>query len=463
MKVLGQRLSIFKFSLLVFVLFIVTSFLFIYYLDSLWRQTKIHFKENAENSIPEKNQIEQKKQIIVNQIPPFLKVKQQMFEMALDNAQKEEEVRNNLMSPQTTSKPHPHINYNIHIFYYPWYGNPEHDGKYYHWNHPYLPHWEKAEAAKWPSGKHVPPDDIGANYYPQLGPYSSSDPTVVEDHMKQIQLSGAGVLAVSWYPPNDADNEGKQPDKLTPLILDMADKYQLKVAFHIEPFKGRDHKTLKNNIKYIVDTYGKHPAFYRHYDRLKKKLLPVYYIYDSYLVKSSDWAELFSSSGSISIRNTEYDGIFLGLLVERQHKESIASAGFDGYYTYFATDGFTYGSSWKHWREIMKYARGRKMLFVPSVGPGYVDTRVRPWNGKNTRSRQDGQYYRLALQSALDVNPSLVSITSFNEWHEGTQIETAVPKVTKNFTYSDYGSGGPQFYLNLTRQCLSKFKTEDLT
>lgn len=34
---------------------------------------------------------------------------------------------------------------------------------------------------------------------------------------------------MSWYPPNDADNEGKNPDKLIPLILDLANKYQLKV------------------------------------------------------------------------------------------------------------------------------------------------------------------------------------------------------------------------------------------
>jgi hypothetical protein len=26
------------------------------------------------------------------------------------------------------------------------------------------------------------------------------------------------------------------------------------------------------------------------------------------------------------------------------------------------------------------------------------------------------------------VNPSFVAITSFNEWHEGTQIEPAAPK-----------------------------------
>ena len=39
------------------------------------------------------------------------------------------------------------------------------------------------------------------------GFYSSHNPSVVEDHMKQIQRAGAGVLVVSWYPPNQHDNE----------------------------------------------------------------------------------------------------------------------------------------------------------------------------------------------------------------------------------------------------------------
>ena len=84
------------------------------------------------------------------------------------------------------------VNYNVHIFYYPWYGNPDFDGQYYHWNHPYLPHWDKKENAKWPKGSHVPPDDIGANYFPKLGSYSSKDPKVIDQHMQWIQQSGAG-------------------------------------------------------------------------------------------------------------------------------------------------------------------------------------------------------------------------------------------------------------------------------
>ncbi|WP_228377905.1 hypothetical protein [Chryseobacterium luteum] len=30
--------------------------------------------------------------------------------------------------------------------------------------------------------------------------------------------------------------------------------------------------------------------------------------------------------------------------------------------------------------------------------------------------------------TAVNVNPDFIGITSFNEWHEGIQIEPAVPK-----------------------------------
>ena len=87
---------------------------------------------------------------------------------------------------------YPEPDYDVHVFYYPWYGNPDVDGVYLHWNHEYLPHWDKEEAKKWPSGRHVPPDDIGSNFYPSLGPYSSRDPVVIDDHMKQIRTAGIG-------------------------------------------------------------------------------------------------------------------------------------------------------------------------------------------------------------------------------------------------------------------------------
>lgn len=96
-------------------------------------------------------------------------------------------------------------------------------------------------------------------------------------------------------------------------------------------------------------------------------------------------------------------------------------------------------------------------MFVPSVGPGYIDETVRPWNTANTRHRRHGNYYEVAWRTALKSQPSIISITSFNEWHEGTQIEPAEPKRTEKFTYLDYEPEGPYFYLNLTNYWIRKF------
>ena len=78
---------------------------------------------------------------------------------------------------------------------------------------------------------------------------------------------------------------------------------------------------------------------------------------------------------------------------------------------------------------------------------------VRAWNGKNTRGRRGGKYYESAWSSALETRPRYVSVTSFNEWHEGTQIEAASPQQCEGFTYEDYGrKHGQNRYLDLTRK-----------
>ena len=47
------------------------------------------------------------------------------------------------------SVPEGSVSFDVHIFYYPWYANVLHDHQYWHWNHPLLPHWDKAVAARY--------------------------------------------------------------------------------------------------------------------------------------------------------------------------------------------------------------------------------------------------------------------------------------------------------------------------
>jgi len=341
------------------------------------------------------------------------------------------------------------LNYNVHIFYYAWYGSPGVDGQWEHWNHKYLENWDKSDPKKYPTGYHSPPDDVGANFFPSLGAYSSRNTSVIEQHFAWLNQSNIGVVAISWYPPGLADENGPQSDGMVPILLNIAQKYNLKICLHVEPYKDRNPENFRENLKYVYDTYGKHPAYYK--VRRGKRQLPLFYVYDSYQVTPQQWSRIFSRKGDITVRDTELDGIFIALLVEMKHRSDVKRANFDGFYTYFASNGFTYGSSWKHWKGLADYAYKNSLMFVPSVGPGYVDTRVRPWNARNTRDRRKGLYYETAWRTALSTSAKFISITSFNEWHEGTQIEPAIPYSYPGYEYESYYPRNPNFYLEMTK------------
>lgn len=98
---------------------------------------------------------------------------------------------------EATLRKYPPPNYYLHTFYYVWYGNPKFDGKYVHWDHPQLPHWDFKVAQGYPQGRHVPPDDIGSNFYPSLGAYSSRDPSVLESHMQQLRTAAIGKTKIN--------------------------------------------------------------------------------------------------------------------------------------------------------------------------------------------------------------------------------------------------------------------------
>jgi len=185
-----------------------------------------------------------------------------------------------------------------------------------------------------------------------------------------------------------SDDNGKSPDPLVPQLLDACSRHGLKLAFHLEPYKGRTVEEVRADVVYITEQYSTHPAFYRQDGKL-----PVYYIYDSYHIRSTEWASILSPRGAHTLRGTEYDGIFIGLLVESKHFDDIKDGRFDGFYTYFAANGFTFGSTRSNWQSLASKAEDAKLLFIPSVGPGYVDTRVRPWNGDNERARKQGFTY----------------------------------------------------------------------
>lgn len=332
------------------------------------------------------------------------------------------------------------VDYRVHTFYYGWYGNPENNGGYSAWNSAVFPHWIDT------TWNHAEPytggDDIGANYYPQLGSYSSTDPATINTHMQQIKEAGIGVVVISWW------GSDHYTDKSVQTLLDKAQQSGLKIAFHIEPFYNTI-EGLRTQLAYISDNYLQHPAIYKPAGK------PLYYCYNPFQLDYRQWDSILNPDNTESIRDTKLDGYFISLWTTQFDGEFAVRSGFDGIYTYFASDGFAYGSTTTNWPGMSDFARKYNLVYIPCVGPGYIDTRIRPWNGKSIKERSTGQYYEQMFEKAVKTDPDFIGITSFNEWHEGTQIEPAVPKTIASYTYEDYGKDtDPSFYIIKTRELI---------
>lgn len=91
----------------------------------------------------------------------------------------------------------------------------------------------------------------------------------------------------------------------------------MKLTFHLEPYDGRTALSVKEDVVTIIEKYGNHSAFYRAIPKNKTtktdKILPVFYVYDSYLIPKEDWMQIALKNGTNTIRETPYDSLLIGL------------------------------------------------------------------------------------------------------------------------------------------------------
>jgi hypothetical protein len=259
----------------------------------------------------------------------------------------------------------------VTAFYYPWYGLPSVDGAYQHWN----------------QHGHTPPDDIASSYYPLIGLYSSSNRLVVSAQMDEMKNAGIGQIAVSWWGRNSPENAR------LPLVIGAAHADGLAVAVHLEPYAGRTVAGTVDDIAYL--------------NRLGIK---TFYVYRAFDLPVADWQSAtpaLRAAGDVLYAQTPLAG-------------AAAAAGFQGVYTY---DIVTYSGD--KFGRLCAEAHAVHLICAPSVGPGY-DAR-RGSGDPVVKPRRHGATYDHMWRAAIAAHADQVTITSFNEWHEGTQIEPASP------------------------------------
>lgn len=324
------------------------------------------------------------------------------------------------------------LNYNVQIFYYcpvDW------------WSPPQLGHGQQ----------------LNTVFYPELGLYNCNE-KVIAEHFRQINKTGIGVILYSW-----PANSSKDLD-LVEIIFQQAKAHQLKVSFVLEHYQGRTVQTIKEKLEFIFDKYSQHESFNRIYDFNRKGHYPVFYIKDTLHsgIEEDSWRKLFGKQSG-SIRKSTYDAVFLNHIETKESLAATKRSGFDGFFTYSATNGDTYASTWKHWQHISRFADQYKMLFIPTVGPGHAEKDIHNDTKKGhthtaIRHRANGNYYGVGWRTAmqLDKDP-FISISSYNDWPRGTQIEPALPRQSFRDYSNKNGNYSSTKYLDITRYWIEEF------
>lgn len=292
--------------------------------------------------------------------------------------------------PAIAATPHRYTR-EVLAFYYPWYGNPTISGRWFHWRGP------RDEA----------PRQSPTLNLPVLGLYDSHDPAVIARHVAQAKAAGITALIVSWW------GVGSFEDRALSSILDAAGEAGLRVTVYLEQQKDGAAGAARD-IAYLVGSHGSHRAW------LQVRQRPVLFLYLQALrdLPAKDW------------RKAAGRAFLIGDVSPRERAQFAAWAPFmDGIHVYVLAP-YVKGMSppqmaawadrtYPAWKTLV----GDK-LFCATVIPGFDDTRVpdRP-APRPTVGRHDGATYRTLWDAAIRHDADWVLITSFNEWHEGSEIE----------------------------------------
>lgn len=311
----------------------------------------------------------------------------------------------------------------------------------------------------------------GYSHQPLLGEYNSRDPQVISQHINWAKEAGIDFFAINWHDSDSWDDITLRnyylPHQRTseikfclhydgslalnifrnPVSYDFNDKYS--------PAKTKGEKFLED-FQYLAETYFNHPRY------LKINNRPLVIIYNASLFKNVSpyldklranmekrgislflvadvvcWTGVKLTKNNLSLFWEKSPKEIIKLFCRAMHRFSLNNLeedvflskyfdGITGYnmYSVNRTPNFLKNVD-KVYQKFFSYTHSKNLCFIPTIIPGYDDRNLSGLN-RPILERKEGKFYENFWRIAkkyLDPNLKMALITTFNEWHEGTEIE----------------------------------------
>ncbi len=339
--------------------------------------------------------------------------------------------------------------YLVGVYYYPWYHS---DGR--HWNEGYLR------------------DVLTIQQPPLLGEYSSRDTSAIQSHIVSSLNNGIEFWVISWWGPSSWEDV-TIGDYILPTISGTGMKwcilYETPGCLGTSPPFNFDSPALRNKLisdfEYLASTYFGNQNYLYINDR------PVVLLY---LTRefTGDYQTALSEART-AVQNLGYNNPFIvgdevywgnpnqtriscmdAITAYNMHGPT-QYAGYAGE-TNFLKDVSARYSTYKN------VANPLGVYLIPAAMPGFNDRAVRPAEDHYVIPNQylplwdhTTMLRRSLITAKIYEEPSIsnpILITSWNEWHEDTQVEPTIVTggcntdtsasgsfYTQNYTYVGYG------------------------
>lgn len=294
-------------------------------------------------------------------------------------------------------------NMNVGAFYYPWYSSTT--------------HWI---------------DGYSGN--PSLGEYESRDSEIIQQHLRWAVNHGIDFFMISWFGIDSFEDETLKnhfTKEAIPDYFKFGILYETPHLVSLENgFINLDNPLVTNQIindlKYLSQQYFEHPNFLEIDDK------PVVYMYLTRLFSGDIKTQMDLIKSELAMEDIE---IFLiGDQVywqdPNEESEKLLMQQFDAVssYSMHASEpdidiNFTekVSTSYESWKSVTE---ANNVEFIPGILVGYDDTKVRPEDSNPIISRSAEKFEEQSKMALNFIsNNNIVLITTFNEWHETTQIE----------------------------------------
>lgn len=306
----------------------------------------------------------------------------------------------------------------VAAFYYGWYGNdtdytdpgfsegPITDPAGAQWRH-----WNMASRG-W-----YPPANACSTNTPRLGWYDSADPATIETHLRQAEWARLDALICSYWGIGAMTDVNFQNLLRVARAIDSNLTFSLYFEIHMRGLSDLAEAAAADvlveefqHLHALVTDPAAAPWIWTEDGK------PVLFVYVSRTVSAGTW--------DAALTRLHADGVDFYIVADRPGGSLAYNRHFQGAHQYDVYAPTRDGEYESTFLEIRTNARKFGQVFAAGVGPGYDDRVVR--DGNPPLDRAGGETYAASWDRALALDPDWVTITSWNEWHEGSEIEPSV-------------------------------------